>query len=115
MPAIEKLGDGYDALITKFNAGQIAMCRVALWNSTYLQDDVNWKAMNAPRANDGTQAEVLFLNGIGISSSCENPEAAEKFIKTSEKQWLCQRKTNHCFLFFMLSILCSLFFLVLFL
>ena len=63
------------------------MCRVALWNSTYLQDDVNWKAMNAPRANDGTQAEVLFLNGIGISSSCENPEAAEKFIKylTSEE------------------------------
>ncbi|MFQ9152260.1 MAG: ABC transporter substrate-binding protein [Blautia sp.] len=87
VPAIEKLGDGYDALITKFNAGQIAMCRVALWNSTYLQDDVNWKAMNAPRANDGTQAEVLFLNGIGISSSCENPEAAEKFIKylTSEE------------------------------
>ena len=41
VPAIEKLGDGYDALITKFNAGQIAMCRVALWNSTYLQDDVN--------------------------------------------------------------------------
>lgn len=40
VPAIEKLGDGYDALITKFNAGQIAMCRVALWNSTYLQDDV---------------------------------------------------------------------------
>ena len=81
------MGDGYDALITKFNAGQIAMCRVALWNSTYLQDDVNWKAMNAPRANDGTQAEVLFLNGIGISSSCENPEAAEKFIKylTSEE------------------------------
>ena len=37
--------------------------------------------------NDGTQAEVLFLNGIGISSCCENPEAAEKFIKylTSEE------------------------------
>ena len=88
VPATEELGDGYDALITKFNAGQIAMCRVALWNSTYLQDDVNWKAMNAPRANDGTQAGVLFPgNGIGISSSCENPEAAEKFIKylTSEE------------------------------
>ncbi len=87
VPQIEKLGDGYDALITKFNAGQIAMCRVALWNSTYLQDDVNWKAMNAPRSNDGKQAEVLFLNGIGISSSCKNYDAALTFIKylTSEE------------------------------
>lgn len=87
IPSIEKLGDGYDALITKFNAGQIAMCRVALWNSTYLEDTVNWKVMNAPRGNDGTQAEVLFLNGIGISNTCENYDAALKFIKyfTSEE------------------------------
>lgn len=87
VPEIEKLGDGYDALITKFNAGQIAMCRAALWNSTYLQDDVNWKVMNAPRSNDGKQAEVLFLNGIAISNQCENYDAALKFVKylTSEE------------------------------
>ena len=87
IPPVEKLGDGYDALITKFNAGQIAMCRVALWNSTYLEDTVNWKVMNAPRGNDGTQSEVLFLNGIGISNTCENYDAALKFVKyiTSEE------------------------------
>ena len=87
IPPIEKLGDGYDALITKFNAGQIAMCRVALWNSTYLEETVNWKVMNAPRGNDGTQSEVLFLNGIGISNTCENYDAALKFVKyiTSEE------------------------------
>lgn len=87
IPPIEKLGDGYDALITKFNAGQIAMARVALWNSTYLEDSVNWKVMNAPRGNGGEQGEVLFLNGIGISSTCKNYEAALRFVKyvTSEK------------------------------
>lgn len=87
IPSVEKLGDGYDALITKFNAGQIAMCRVALWNSTYLEDTVNWRVMHAPRGNDGAQSEVLFLNGIGISSTCENYDAALKFVKyfTSEE------------------------------
>jgi multiple sugar transport system substrate-binding protein len=89
IPSIEKLGDGYDALITKFNAGQIAMCRVALWNSLYLEDsdNVTWCAMNAPRGNDGTQAEVLFLNGIGISNSCAHYDEALAFIKffTSEE------------------------------
>lgn len=96
IPSIEKLGDGYDALITKFNAGQIAMCRVALWNSTYLEDTVNWKVMNAPRGNDGIQSEVLFLNGIGISNTCENYDAALKFVKylTSEEGLAMYLKDN---------------------
>ena len=89
IPPIEKLGDGYDALITKFNAGQIAMCRAALWNSLYLADseNVTWRAMNAPRGNDGGQGEVLFLNGIGISTACEHYEEALTFVKffTSEE------------------------------
>ena len=55
-------------------------------------------------------AAICFRRNTPIARN-----AAEKFIKASEKQWLCQRKTNHCFLFFMLFILCSLFFLVLFL
>lgn len=89
IPSIERLGDGYDALIAKFNAGQIAMCRAALWNSLYLEDseNVTWRAMNAPRGNNGDQGEVLFLNGIGISSTCEHYEEALAFVKffTSEE------------------------------
>lgn len=83
IPPIEKLGDGYDALITKFNAGDIAMCRVALWNSLYLKDSskVQWVAMDSPKGNDGKQAEVLFLNGIGISSTSKNADQALDFIK----------------------------------
>lgn len=82
IPPIEKLGDGYDALITKFNAGEIAMCRVALWNSLYLEDSdaVEWVVMDAPKGDGGSQAEVLFLNGIGISNTSANAEQALDFI-----------------------------------
>ena len=64
--------------------------------------------------------EDLTIAGMGQAQEIHCPDCGyllsqEKFIKASEKQWLCQRKTNHCFLFFMLFILCSLFFLVLFL
>ena len=65
------------------------MCRVELWNAGYLADSdkVEWRAMQAPKGNDGTQSEVLFLNGIAISSTTEHPDEALEFIKyvTSEE------------------------------
>ena len=43
--------------------------------------------MHAPRGNDGTKGEVLYVNTISISSTSENKEAAMDFMKfaTSEE------------------------------
>ncbi len=88
IPPIEKLDVGSNPLISMLNAGEIAMCRAELWNASYLKDSdkVEWRAMHAPKGNDGNQAEVLFLNGIAISSTSEYPDEALEFIKyvTSE-------------------------------
>ena len=89
IPPIEKLDVGSNPLISMLNAGEIAMCRVELWNAGYLADSdkVEWRAMHAPKGNDGTQSEVLFLNGIAISSTTEHSNEALEFIKyvTSEE------------------------------
>ena len=71
------------------NSGSIAMGRVALWEALKLEDSetLDWGIMHAPRGNDGTKGEVLYVNTISISSTSENKEAAMDFMKfaTSEE------------------------------
>ena len=89
IPPIEKLDEGSFPIVGMLNSGAIAMGRVALWEALKLEDSetLDWGIMHAPRGNDGTKGEVLYVNTISISSTSENKEAAMDFIKfaTSEE------------------------------
>ena len=89
IPPIEKLDEGSFPIVGMLNSGSIAMGRVALWEALKLEDSetLDWGIMHAPRGNDGTKGEVLYVNTISISSTSENKEAAMDFMKfaTSEE------------------------------
>lgn len=82
-PPMEKLDEGTYPIIGMINSGEIAMGRVALWETTAMEDseNVTWQVMHSPRADDGTQGEILYINTIAMASTCEKQEAAMTFLK----------------------------------
>ena len=83
MPPMEKLDEGTYPIVGMLNSGEIAMGRIALWETTALEDSANvtWQVMHSPCADNGKQAEILYINTIAISASSKNQEAAQTFIK----------------------------------
>ena len=83
MPPMEKLDEGTYPIVGMLNSGEIAMGRIALWETTALEDseNVTWQVMHSPCADNGKQAEILYINTIAISASSKNQEAAQTFIK----------------------------------
>lgn len=83
MPPMEKLDEGSYPIVGMINSGEIAMGRIALWETTALEDSdtVTWQVMHSPRADDGTQAEILYINTIAIAADSEQKDAAMTFIK----------------------------------
>lgn len=82
-PPMEKLDEGTYPIVGMINSGEIAMGRVALWETTALEDSdaVTWQVMHSPRADDGKQGEILYINTIAIAADSEQKEAAMTFIK----------------------------------
>lgn len=83
MPPMEKLDEGTYPIVGMLNSGEIAMGRIALWETTALEDSANvtWQVMHSPCADNGKQAEILYINTIAISATSKNQEAAQTFIK----------------------------------
>lgn len=82
-PPMEKLDEGTYPIVGMLNSGEIAMGRIALWETTALEDseNVTWQVMHSPRADSGKQSEILYINTIAIAASSKNQEAAQTFIK----------------------------------
>ena len=66
MPPMEKLDEGTYPIVGMLNSGEIAMGRIALWETTALEDSANvtWQVMHSPCADNGKQAEILYINTI---------------------------------------------------
>lgn len=83
MAPMEKLDEGSLPIVGMLNSGAIAMGRVALWEALKLEDSdiLDWQLMHAPHGNEGGKGEVLYVNTLSITSTCEQKEAALDFLK----------------------------------
>jgi multiple sugar transport system substrate-binding protein len=93
MPPLEKLNEGTLPIVGALNAGEIAMGRVALWESLSLDNDaIDWEIMPSPRGKAG-HGEVLYVNTLSVSASSGHQAEALDFLK-----FICSEEGERIFL-----------------